>query len=170
MRASAARLAIRAAAGGSAPSRGGPGGDWGGRGTAPHCRRRRGLCAPWAPGWLRWAPGAGAAALEAEAPRELRSEAGRGRDEGAEGGVPGVLTPPPPLPLPAGALRLGSTHTLERTPAPGTRPRLPHAGSPAHPQRDWPARGRSHSHAPTHIPPAPTSPTGSSRLRAAPRS
>nr|CAI9712823.1 unnamed protein product [Rangifer tarandus platyrhynchus] len=60
---------------GSAPSRGGWGRDWGGRGVAPHCRRGR-------RGARRWAPGAGAAALEAEARRELRREAGRGRDAG----------------------------------------------------------------------------------------
>lgn len=82
LRASAARLAIRAAAGDSAPFRGGRGRgrDWDGRGAARHRRRGRGLCAPGAPGWLLWAPGAGAAALEAEARRELRREAGRGRD------------------------------------------------------------------------------------------
>lgn len=106
---------------GSAPSRGGRGRDWGGRGAAPHRRRGRRRCAPLGSGSRRrCARSRGAARTEAG------GWAGAGR--GAGGGVPGVLTPPPPPARPA--LRLGRAHTLARTPAPRTRPRLAHAGSP----------------------------------------
>jgi len=142
---------------GSAPSRRGRGRDWGGRGAAPHRRRGRRRCAPLGSGSRRrCARSRGAARTEAG------GWAGAGR--GAGGGVPGVLTPPPARP----ALRLGRAHTLARTPAPRTRPRLAHAGSP----RTRPA-GRlgaalSHSHAPTRSAPAPTRPAGSSPLRPEP--
>lgn len=125
----------------------------------------------------RWAPraasalsaGASAAALRAQARRELRREAGRGRDAGAGG-----RCPPSPNAAAVAAARPGApprtrTHTLARTPAPGTRPRLPLADSPTHPLPGWPTQGRSRSHARIHIALAPTGSAGYSPLCPTPR-
>lgn len=92
----------------------------------------------------RWAPGAGsspaagagAAALRAQARRELRREAGRGRDAGARGRCPQSPNAAAVAAARPGAPPRPRTHTLARTPArawhtPVAATRgLPHAPSP----------------------------------------
>ncbi|KAK2506366.1 hypothetical protein MC885_005046, partial [Smutsia gigantea] len=107
------------------------------------------------PGGLGWAPGAGAAALGAEARRELRRETGRGR--GRDAGREGRRPPSPNAAARPGAPPRPRTHPRAHarawhTPAAGTRglPRAPSAGPTGSGRL---AQSRAHTHLPrTHTP------------------